>query len=91
MPDPKYVLARRSLLNTLDLLVDQRDALVLVGGAGCLLWTGRSTIAVAEYTTDADFALDPLLLSDEPELAATLEASGYVYRQNPACGGHRRA
>ena len=24
-----------------------------------------------------------LLLSDEPELAATLEASGYVYRQNP--------
>ena len=42
MPDPKYVLARRSLLNTLDLLVDQRDALVLVGAQAVYLWTGRS-------------------------------------------------
>ena len=52
-PDPLYVLARRILLDTLEALENQRQALVLVGAQAIYLHTGEADLAVAPYTTDA--------------------------------------
>jgi len=76
VPDAVYVLARRILLDALQALGDQRDALVLVGAQAIYLHTGDGDLAVAPYTTDGDIALDPSELSD-PE-ARGGDASGRI-------------
>lgn len=64
--DPLYVVARRALLDLLEALADQPDAVVLVGAQAVYLHAGESELAVADFTLDADFALDPRLLHDRP-------------------------
>lgn len=70
--------ARRVLLDALEALRDQLDAVVLVGAQAIYIRTGVAEFAVAEYTTDADLALDPAELRDQPEIeqAMTTPASG---------------
>jgi hypothetical protein len=51
-PEPLYVLARRVLLDALEALGDQQDAVILVGAQAVYLHTGEADLAVAEYTTD---------------------------------------
>lgn len=75
--DPLYVLARRVLLDALDALGSQRGALILVGAQAVYLHTGPAGLAVAEYTTDADFAIDPQFLSDDPKLKDAICAAGF--------------
>lgn len=70
--DPIYVSARRALLDALDALAEQRDAFVLVGAQAVYLHAGEGDIAVAPYTIDADLALDPRALADEPLLDRVL-------------------
>src|SRR5436853_2555871 len=77
-PDPLYVLARRALLDALDALRSQLDAIVLVGAQAIYLHTGDADLAVAEYTTDADFALRPDDLADAPLLGDLLAARGFM-------------
>ena len=62
--DELYVIARQVLLDALEALGPHRDATILVGAQAIYLHTGDAELAVAEYTTDADLALDPDLLDE---------------------------
>ena len=81
--DPLYVVARRVLLDALDALGPHRSACVLVGAQAVYLHTGAADIAVPEYTTDADLALDPRRLGPTPLLAERLLSAGFRASQNP--------
>lgn len=74
---PEYMVARRALLDALAALGPQREAVVLVGAQAIYVHTGDSNLAVAEYTTDADVALDPAKLTPDYELAAAMRAAGF--------------
>lgn len=76
-PDPLFVLARRVLLDALEALGPQRNALVLVGAQAVYLHTGPAGLAVPEFTTDADIAINPELLTADPRLTETLEKAGF--------------
>jgi len=62
-PDPLYVAARRVLLDALQALGEQRNAVVLVGAQAIYLRVGEADfeVTVAPYTTDADLARHGLL------------------------------
>lgn len=83
VPDPLYVRARAALLDAIDALAAHRDALVLVGAQAIYLHTGNADLAVAEYTTDADFTVSPADLADTPLLADLLTAAGFTPREHP--------
>lgn len=83
VPDSAYVAARRVLLDALDALTAHLDALVLVGAQAIYLHTGEGDLAVAPYTTDADIAVDPGLLTSEPALEETMLAAGFVLGTQP--------
>ncbi len=76
-PEPLYVLARRVLLDALQALGDQNEAVILVGAQAVYLHTGEADLAVAEYTTDGDIAIDPSALRSEPRLEESLTAAGF--------------
>jgi hypothetical protein len=65
------------LLDTIEALGAQRDAIILIGAHAIYLHTGSIELAVAEYTTDADVALDPALVRDEPKIEAALTTAGF--------------
>lgn len=76
--DELYVIARRVLLDALEALGPHRDATILVGAQAIYLHTGDADLAVAEYTTDADLALDPDLLEEIPPLEQALQDAGFL-------------
>jgi len=76
-PEPLYVLARRVLLDALQALGEQQEAVILVGAQAIYLHTGEADLAVAEYTTDGDIAIDPFALRPEPRLQESLTAAGF--------------
>lgn len=84
-PDPLYVRARSVLLDAADALVDHLDAIVLVGAQAIYLHTGEADLfdTVAQYTTDADFSINPQDLSDSPLLADLLSKGGFRPGDNP--------
>lgn len=75
--DPRYVEARRILLDALTALAPHGAAVIVAGAQAVYLQTGESDMAVAPYTTDADLALDPTLLGDAPELEAAMSGAGF--------------
>jgi len=79
----EYVLARTVLLDALEALGPHRPAVVLVGAQAVYLHTGASELAVAPTTTDADLALEPGRLADEPRLGDALRAAGFLPGANP--------
>src|SRR5262249_6200164 len=81
----QYVTARRVLLDALEALEAHRSALILVGAQAIYLHTGPADLAVAEFTTDADLALDPTLLGTRRTPAAATERKGFL-RQPDAPG-----
>jgi hypothetical protein len=83
VPDPLYVRARAALLEAVDALGPQCGAVVLVGAQAVYLHTGDADLAVAEYTTDADFAVSPADLADGPLLGDLFTAHGFVPREHP--------
>lgn len=82
-PDSLYVRARAALLDAVDALETHLDAVVLVGAQAVYLHTGDADLAVAEYTTDADFTVSPGELADAPLLGDLLESHGFTPRQDP--------
>lgn len=70
--------ARTGLLDALEALGAQKESIVLVGAQAIYLRTGRSEVALAEFTTDADLAVDPRKLRDEPLIEAALAAAGVI-------------
>jgi hypothetical protein len=81
--DPLYVRARAALLDAAQALGAHFDAVVLVGAQAVYLHTGDAELAVAEYTTDADFAISPIELAGAPLLDALLQEAGFTTRQDP--------
>jgi hypothetical protein len=62
----EVTMARTGLLDALEALESHIDALVIVGAQAIYLHTGTTEIALAEFTTDGDVAIDPDLLSSDP-------------------------
>ncbi len=60
--DPITIRARRVLLDALEALAGQRQAIVLVGAQAIYLHTGEADLAVSPFTQDADLALNPATL-----------------------------
>lgn len=75
--DPQYVVARSVLLDAFNALGSQRKAVILIGAQAIYLHTGAIELAVAEYTTDADIALDPSMLDEVPEIESAMTAAGF--------------
>ncbi len=75
--DPLYVVARSVLLDALAALGSQRKAVILIGAQAIYLHTGGIELAVAEYTTDADIALDPAALERIPEIESAMTGAGF--------------
>jgi ribosomal protein L11 len=65
------------LLDALAALGAQSGALVLAGAQAIYLRTGPDSLAIAEYTTDGDLAVDPAMLEDAPVLGDLMEAAGF--------------
>jgi hypothetical protein len=75
---PEYILARRVLLDALQSLGAQRDAVVLVGAQAIYLHVGEGDLAIPVMTTDGDLAVDPARLHDMPLLAEAMALAGFV-------------
>lgn len=80
---PGYVHARAVLLDALEALAPHLDALVLVGAQAVYFHTSDAELIVVPTTTDADLALFPAKLLDEPLLEDALGAAGFVLAANP--------
>ena len=77
--DPLYVRARTALLDAVDALAAHLDSIVLVGAQALYLHTGEADLfdAVPQFTTDADFSISPIDLSNSPLLADLLTGHGF--------------
>ena len=82
--DPRYVAARKVLLDALFALAPHGKAAIVAGAQAIYLHTGTHDIGIAPYTTDGDLALDPAVLGDTPELEATIRAAGFEILPQPA-------
>jgi hypothetical protein len=71
-PDPRYVAARRVLLDALEALNEHLNAIVVAGAQAVYLRTGEADIGVAAFTTDGDLALDASKLGPAPLLGEVL-------------------
>ena len=73
--DPRYVAARRVLLDALEALEAQKQAVIVAGAQAVYLRTseggrgiathttdGDLVIGIAPFTTDGDLAIDPAVL-----------------------------
>lgn len=86
MPDlaSEYVAARTVLLDALEALGSQRDAIIVVGAQAVYLRTGDAGITgVAPYTTDADLALAPAWLAADPRIEDLLGDAGFEQKGDP--------
>lgn len=85
--DPRQltVIARRVLLDGLEALKEHLPALTVVGAQAVYLRTPDAAISNAPFTSDGDLSIDPLLLSDQPHLDASLRAAGFdlKYQNQP--------
>jgi hypothetical protein len=81
--DELYVRARAALLDATDALAPHLDSIVLVGAQAIYLHTGDADLAVAEFTTDADFSVEPGQLSDSPLLGDLLSDHDFTQREHP--------
>ena len=70
-------MARKGLLDALEALEPHLDALVLVGAQAIYLQTGSTQVALAEYTTDGDVAIDPELLGSDPLIEKAMSDAGF--------------
>jgi hypothetical protein len=83
--DPRYVAARRVLLDALVALSAHADALIVAGAQAVYLHTGEGDLAVAPYTTDSDLAVDPAGLVSYPLLETAMTRAGFALH---IIGGH---
>jgi hypothetical protein len=73
-----YVASRRVLLDALDALEAQRQALCLVGSHAVYLRSGSVDLSKAAMTSDGDLGLDPNLVVTTPLLEAALSQAGFT-------------
>jgi hypothetical protein len=66
------VAARAALLDSLEALKEQRDAVTVVGAQAVYLRTGGADVALAEATKDSDLAIDPRELRSDPRIEVAM-------------------
>jgi len=71
------VAARSALLDALEALRAQLDAVIVVGAQAVYLHTGETQVALAAATKDSDLALNPPILADHPLLEQAMTAAGF--------------
>ncbi|MGO9584421.1 MAG: hypothetical protein ACLP36_16655 [Acidimicrobiales bacterium] len=81
--DPRYVQARRVLLDALFALAPHGAAVIVAGAQAIYLRTGDADLAIAPFTLDSDFAINPSLLGDDPRLEAAMRGAGFELTQRP--------
>lgn len=86
MPD-EVTMARLGLLDALEALEAHLDALVIIGAQAVYLHTGATDIALAEFTTDGDVAVDPELLSSDPRVEDAMRTGGFTPDPRPSAIG----
>ena len=70
--------ARAALLDALEALDAQREAVIVIGAQAVYLRTGAADVALAEMTKDSDLALDPRLLNDDPLVEGAMSGAGFI-------------
>ncbi len=75
--------AREALLNALEALEEQREALIVIGAQAVYLRTGDLDVALAPATKDSDLSLDPRLLRDNPLLEQAMRRAGFLPGSRP--------
>lgn len=81
--DDVLIRTRTTLLDALEALADQRDAVIVIGAHAVYLRTGGIDVALAESTKDSDVTLDPRLLSESPCLEAVMRGAGFLPLNQP--------
>jgi hypothetical protein len=71
------VAARSALLDALDALSEQINAVIVVGAQAIYLHTGAAPVALAEATKDSDLVLDTRALTSEPLIEEAMRAAGF--------------
>lgn len=74
----EMAMARTALLDALGALQEHLDAVILVGAQAVYQHTGSATVALAEFTTDGDLAIDPDLLGSDPLVENAMIAAGFT-------------
>lgn len=75
--DSRFIAARTVLLDALYALAPQSAAIVVAGAQAIYLRTGDADFAIAPFTIDSDLAIDPTLLSDEPQLEVAMGGADF--------------
>ena len=83
----EVTMARLGLLDALEALEPHLDALVIIGAQAVYLHTGAMEIALAEFTTDGDVAVDPDVLSSDPLVEVAMTAAGFTPDPRPSAIG----
>lgn len=73
----EMALARTALLDALEALNEHFEAVILVGAQAVYQHTGNAKVALAEFTTDGDLAIDPDLLGNDPLIEDAMIAAGF--------------
>lgn len=68
---------RGALLDALEALGQHAGDVVVIGAQAVYLHTGAVDVAIAESTNDADVAIDPRHLADDPRIEAAMTAAGF--------------
>lgn len=74
----EVIRARTALLDALDALSLHRSSIILVGAQAIYLRTGAADVALAEFTTDADLAVDPRALMSNPRIEEAMAAADFI-------------
>lgn len=85
-PTDPLVQTRAALLDAIDALGAHRDAVIVIGAQAVHLRTGGVDVAIAETTKDADVALDPRSLADDPLVEAAMTSAGFLPAVPPQPG-----
>ena len=74
------------MLDALESLGPQREAVVLIGAQAIYQHTGELNLPLAEMTKDADLAIDPSQLDDTPLLEQAMKSAGFMRLDSSAPG-----
>ena len=81
--DVAYVTARRALLDVLDVLGPHLKSVILVGAQAIYIHTGEAEFAVSPFTYDADLAINPKNLTDNPKLIELMQRANFGLTDQP--------
>jgi hypothetical protein len=75
--DDLAIRTRAALLDALQALDRQRDSVIVIGAQAVYLRTGSAPVDLAESTKDADLAIDPRELTDDPLIESAMRDAGF--------------